>query len=292
MSEDLQAGDEGPGGEGPGRSGDGQPWWRADTAGDPSPLLGPEGMAAVGSVADEALKLYSVVKQRLEAAGVTGATVRSAMDALAAGGASAVGSPAAAQAGAGLAGLWSSVGPAVIRSVEEIAGTAASAAGTLAHQAAGAQEDRLAAPVAGPTGSAGEAEGRADPEPGPDPQQGVDDLTDRVLPGQAAACGYCPVCQAIALFRSVPMGTWQRLGAAVVDAADAAPAGDWRPGTAQRSDVVAVHDSTSRSAATDPVTALLDDILPAGPTGPDDPDEPHEDHDGDGADAGPHGGVS
>ena len=43
-----------------------------------------------------------------------------------------------------------------------------------------------------------------------------------VQPGEAAACAYCPICQAIALFRSVPMTTWQRLAASVVEVADAA----------------------------------------------------------------------
>jgi hypothetical protein len=214
------------------------PWWRSDSPLDPAALLGPDGMAAVGSVADEAFKLYAVVKQRLEASGVNGAAVRAAVESIAVEG---LGPERPAGAAAG---LFASVAPVVLKTFEGLAATAAGAS-------------RPA-----PQGSSAQDQPDLDDEPpSPDAGSSAADGSHRVLPGQAAACGYCPMCQAIALFRTVPMATWQRLGSAVVEAADSAVPGDWTARPPRRTEVV-VHTGP-QPAGDDPVDALLADLGPA-----------------------------
>lgn len=153
-----------------------RPWWYGGAEGlpDVESLLGPDGMEAVGGVAEEALKLFVVLRDRVSETGLA--------------------NPPAAAPGA--AGGWGAVvgqlASGAVRAVNEFAAAAASeqSSGAWAAATAPAASDHTSAQA--------------------------------VLPGQAAACSYCPVCQAIALFRSVPMSTWQRLAATVVDVADAA----------------------------------------------------------------------
>ena len=155
-----------------------RPWWHGTAEGMPDveALLGEEGMAAVGTVADEALKLFVVLRQRFSTP-PTG---------------DAVGADSGAQPSAGAP--W-----------EDLLGQlAAGAVRTVNDLAAGAQAVGAAVPQ-----DSGEAQ----------PAESAERL---VQPGEAAACAYCPICQAIALFRSVPMTTWQRLATSVVEVADAA----------------------------------------------------------------------
>jgi hypothetical protein len=243
----------GAGPDGPAEGGRGGRWWLEDPVGDARDILGPEGMAAVGSVADEALKLYAVLKQQFEASGVDGASVRAAVES-AAGTAASVAS-SQTQPGGAFAGLLGAVGPMVMKSVEQFAAAAATA---------------RAPSVAAPEEQHG-AHDRA--EEAPDTGEGSG---SRALPGQAAACGYCPICQAIAMFRTVPMSTWHRLGAAVVDAADASmPEGGLRP-AGQRRDVV-VHQGRAAGDAQDPVEGLLDglDLDPRTDAAPDSLESEH-----------------
>ena len=145
-------------------------WWHgASGLPDMDALLGPEGMAAVGDVADEALKLFVLLRERFAATGD---------EAAAAAGSAAAASPWQAMLG--------QVAQGALRTVQEMA------AGTA-------------------NGFPGSSVG---------PQETA--ATPLIAPGEAAACSYCPVCQAIALFRSVPMSTWQRLATSVVEVADAA----------------------------------------------------------------------
>jgi hypothetical protein len=152
----------------------GQAWWRTGADGRPpvEELLGPEGMAAVGGVADEALKLFVVLKDRFAMPPLSGVP-------------SAGGGVPDASAWASLLGQGAT---AAMRAVAELA------AGSTAGPAGGPFED-------GPE----HAEAGAG-----------------IAVGHAEACAYCPVCQGIALFRSVPMSTWQRLAGSIVEVADAA----------------------------------------------------------------------
>lgn len=80
-------------------------------------------------------------------------------------------------------------------------------------------------------------------------------------PGSAAACAYCPICQGIALIRSVPMETWQRLAAAVVDVADSASQSDAPWSTAPTGDPVVFNpgaEPTPRYESVDDFLASLD----------------------------------
>lgn len=152
------------------------PWWYGGGQGMPDveSLLGPEGMQAVGGVAEEALKLFVVLRDRVNESGL-------ATPPPAAGGWGAVAGQLAAGA---------------VRAVNEFAASAGQAAPSPAQD--------------GTWQTPGAHAGQPHSVP---PQQ--------VLPGQGAACAYCPFCQAIALFRSVPMSAWQRLATSVVEVADA-----------------------------------------------------------------------
>jgi hypothetical protein len=156
-----------------------QPWWHgaADGMPDIEALLGEEGMAAVGTVADEALKLFVVMRERFAAP------------------------PAGDAAGAAEPGSQPVGGSPWEEMLGQLAAGAVRAVNDLA---AGAQAMGAAA---------------QEDASGPQPEESSEPM---VQPGEAAACAYCPVCQAIALFRSVPMTTWQRLAASVVEVADAA----------------------------------------------------------------------
>jgi hypothetical protein len=160
-----------------------QPWWHGTAEGMPDieALLGQEGMTAVGTVADEALKLFVVLRERF--------TTPPAGDAVG------EGPEAGPSAGAPWEDLLGQLAAGALRTVNDLA--------------AGAQAVGAAAP---------QDTGAAQPED----SSGAQSEERLVQPGDAAACAYCPVCQAIALFRSVPMTTWQRLAASVVEVADAA----------------------------------------------------------------------
>ena len=82
-----------------------------------------------------------------------------------------------------------------------------------------------------------------------------------IAPGDAAACSYCPVCQAIALFRSVPMSTWQRLAQSVIEVADAAR--DYA-GRAQGPEVVTVEPYSPANQSGNPVDDFLRSLDDAG----------------------------
>ncbi len=155
-----------------------QPWWHGTPGGLPDieAMIGEEGMAAVGTVADEALKLFVVLRERFA---VPQTDV--AQDA----------GPAEQQpVGRPWEDMLGQLAAGAVRAVNEFAAGAA--------------------PVEGP------------PSQAPGTAQSGEPAETVVQPGEAAACAYCPICQAIALFRSVPMTTWQRLAASVVEVADAA----------------------------------------------------------------------
>jgi hypothetical protein len=134
-------------------------------------------MAAVGNVADEALKLFVVVRERFSVPPQTDAPEDS--------------EPASQQpVGRPWEDMLGQLAAGAVRAVNELAAGATSADG--------------------PTPQA------------PGTSLGGERAETVVQPGEAAACAYCPICQAIALFRSVPMTTWQRLAASVVEVADAA----------------------------------------------------------------------
>lgn len=171
------------------------PWWQggSDAMPDIEALLGPDAMAAVGGVAEEALKLFVVLRERVaepppEPTSETG--------------------PAEAGAEPPWAGLLSQLASGAVSAVNELA-TAAQ------------QQDWTVL-----QGLSGESRQPTEHPP--------------VAPGDAAACAYCPLCQAISIFRSVPMDTWQRLAASVVDVADAAR--DFTGPTAPDGPVVVVPD--------------------------------------------------
>ncbi len=157
------------------------PWWHSGAEGLPDieALLGPDAMEAVGDVAEEALKLFVVLRDRFGAA---------------------PGEPGIQPEG-GAAPAWSAMlgqlASGAVKAVNDVAAAAMDSQSPLragAGHAAGHQTDR----------------------------QGVSGEAQPVLPGEAAACAYCPVCQAIAMFRTVPMSTWHRLAASIVEVADAA----------------------------------------------------------------------
>ncbi len=171
----------------------GRPWWHAgsDAMPDVEALLGPEGMAAVGSAADEALKLFVVLRDRVvDAAGRQPAAQGSAQ------------TDAQPEAGVPWADLLGQLASGAVQAVQDVAGAASAG---------------RPGPFASRSDDRPPAEDRAEGE-----EQSDGDGQFTVLPGQAAACSYCPVCQAIALFRSVPISTWQRLATSVVEVADAA----------------------------------------------------------------------
>jgi len=177
------------------------PWWHGGAGlPDVDALLGPEGMAAVGDVADEALKLFVLLRDRF---------------------AEGPGDASAAEApGTPWQALLGQVAQGALRTVQEMA------AGTS-------------------SGFPGYAPGSEQVAP-----------ESVVAPGEAAACSYCPVCQAIALFRSVPMSTWQRLATSVVEVADAAR--DFASTRGQDGfHVVAVEPVAPQAGA----TATVDDFL-------------------------------
>jgi hypothetical protein len=158
-----------------------RPWWNggADGLPDVEAILGPEGMQAVGGVAEEALKLFVVLRDR------AADTVASAADARGT-------VPGGGEGLQGTAGGWGAL------------------LGQLASGAVQAVTEFAAA--AGP----GE-HGPAPSDQGPSDSAAV---SGQVKPGDAAACAYCPICQAIALFRAVPTGTWQRLAGTIVEVAE------------------------------------------------------------------------
>jgi hypothetical protein len=163
-----------------------QPWWHGTAEGMPDieALLGEEGMAAVGTVADEALRLFVVLRERF--------TTPPAGEA--------VGAQPGARPSAGTPweDLLGQLAAGAVRTVNELA-AGAQAVGAAAPHDTGEEQST----------NNGGAQQAAPGEP-------------VVQPGEAAACAYCPICQAIALFRSVPMTTWQRLASSVVEVADAA----------------------------------------------------------------------
>jgi hypothetical protein len=160
------------GGDGPGEA---RPWWNGGSEGlpDVEAILGPEGMQAVGGVAEEALKLFVVLRERA-AETVAGGTSTGGE-----------GQPGPA---AGWGALLGQLASGAVQAVTEFA----AAAGQSEH---------------GPT------------QPGPDPAEPAAG-SGQVKPGDAAACSFCPICQAIALFRAVPAGTWQRLAGSIVEVAE------------------------------------------------------------------------
>lgn len=190
-----------------------RPWWFGGVEGlpDVESLLGPEGMEAVGGVAEEALKLFVVLRDRAGAAGV-GPTA------------------AAALSSGGQAGGWGTV------------------LGNLAAGAVNAVSEFAAAQQATPTSGQGGAQSAPSNAPGL--------AHGAVAPGQAAACSYCPVCQLIAVFRSVPMSTWQRLATSVVEAADAAR--DFASAAGSAPHVVVTPDPRPSSGG--PVAQFLDGL--------------------------------
>lgn len=205
-----------------GREEPAQPWWHstADGVPDLEGLLGEEGMAAVGSVADEALKFFFVMRERF----VTPQETQSQQ-------------PASAPAG-GWEQLFGQLATGAVRMVNDLA--------------AGAVEAGVAAANERPHS------GSADPS---DPL---------VQPGDAEACSYCPLCQAIALFRSVPMSTWQRLAASVVEVADAAR--DAATAATEQAPVVVTPTKPTSGSEPTTVSDLLADL--AAPTEPVAPDAP------------------
>jgi len=172
--------------ETPGSAGEGRPWWHggAEAMPDVEAIIGPEGMAAVGSAADEALKLFVVLRDRFVTATQSDAGP----------------GPDAGREQAGGESPWGAL-------LGQFAAGAVKAVGEIASAATQQGPRSGSATPSGSGAGPGEAEDAADWP---------------VLPGEAAACSYCPICQAIALFRSVPMTTWQRLAASVVEVADAA----------------------------------------------------------------------
>lgn len=178
--------------------GGGRPWWYGGAEGlpDVESLLGAEGMEAVGGVAEEALKLFVVLRDRVNESGIA--------------------APPAAAGGWGA--VMGQLASGAVRAVNDLAA---------ASQQSGAWQAEPAAPPS--------------------------EAPNTVAPGQAASCAYCPICQAIALFRSVPMPTWQRLAASVVDAADAAR--DAAAASAAPAPVV-----VAAPAGDDPVETFLGDF--------------------------------
>lgn len=171
------------------------PWWQDAAEGLPDidALLGEEGMEAVGTVADEALKLFVVLRERFVEAGTP--------------------QPDARAESAAPATPWAAV-------LGHLAATAVQAVNDLAASAGQARGPLPTAPLTGFDSTPAEGEGGAGAgSAAPGAGAGGEPV---VLPGEAAACSYCPICQAIALFRSVPMSTWQRLAASIVEVADAA----------------------------------------------------------------------
>jgi hypothetical protein len=183
------------------------PWWQDAAEGLPDldALLGEEGMEAVGTVADEALKLFVVLRERFVEAGTPQSDASAESAAPATPWASVLGQLAAT----------------AIQAVNDLAASAGQAVGPLPtaplkgfdSNAAEGERGADEGPAGAGAGSAGA--GRAAPMAGTAGEPVV-------LPGEAAACSYCPICQAISLFRSVPMSTWQRLAASIVEVADAA----------------------------------------------------------------------
>lgn len=184
-----------------------QPWWHESGGNLPDldALLGADGAEAVGNVADEALKLFLVMRDKWATTGEAAA-------------------PEAPQASP-WDGLIQQFGATAIKAVEGFAATV------------GEVRDTAVAPTSAPD-QAGAAE-----------------------PGESAACAYCPICQGIALFRSVPMDTWQRLAAAVVDFADSATqpdAGSQPPAAADPVVLDPKPKSTARYESVDDFLASLD----------------------------------
>lgn len=198
---------------------EGQPWWhgRAGSPPDIEALLGPEAMSAVGGVADEALKLFVVIRDRF-------GTV-----------------PGAAVPGAD---------PDQPRP-DAVPSPLATMLGQLASGAMHAAQDLMSA-----------AQPR-DGAPGADSDEPAA-ATPVVAPGEAAACSYCPICQAIALFRSVPMSTWQRMAQSVIEVADAAR--DYA-GRAQENGAVTVEPYTPQGGSADAVGDFLRSIDEPGDDG-------------------------
>jgi hypothetical protein len=198
-------------------SGDGQsaqrPWWNggADGLPDVEALLGPEGMQAVGGVAEEALKLFVVLRDRA-ADSVASSAVAS-------------GTAPGGEGWQGAAGGWGAL------------------LGQLASGAVQAVTEFAA------------AAGQGEHGPAPTDRDTSDSaaVSGQVKPGDAAACAYCPICQAIALFRAVPTGTWQRLAGTIVEVAETF--GDEQRGSSART--VHVTAEGAASPGGDPVGEFL-----------------------------------
>ncbi len=201
---------------------EGQPWWhgRAGSPPDIEALLGPEAMSAVGGVADEALKLFVVIRDRFGTLPGTGEGL--------------------------VAGDPDQPAPDAVPS------PLATMLGQLASGAMHAVQD-LAAAAAQPRDGA----------PGADSHEPAA-ATPGVAPGEAAACSYCPVCQAIALFRTVPMSTWQRLAQSVIEVADAAR--DYA-GRTPENGAVTVEPYTPQDGSVDAVGDFLRSIDEPGDDG-------------------------
>lgn len=201
------------------------PWWHGAAAGLPDidALLGEEGMEAVGSAADEALKLFVVLRDRFVEAGAQ--------------------APATGAEPAAPEPPWATIlgqlAATAVKAVNDLASSASQALGPLPGAPPGTGGGRPS-----PPGSRDDSPGAGAGPAGPGVDVGGETV---VLPGQAAACSYCPVCQAIALFRSVPMSTWQRLATSVVEVADAAR--EFTGSTSQHAHPVVVTPRTAPAAS-------------------------------------------
>lgn len=168
----------------------------------------------LGTAAEEAAKLFAVLGERLaDAQGAAGA---------------------APDAASGLSALGSMIGPLVRGAMDALADSTEAGerispfdlAQGWQGAGAGQQWADLAQNAARAAGFAAEPERSGDDpeEPsvgGATPGSESADEDEVVPPGQAAACSYCPICQAIAAVRTVPPQTWERFGAAVLDLAEA-----------------------------------------------------------------------
>ena len=193
-------------------------------------LLGPEAAETIGTVAEEALKLFAVARDRF---GEALADAEAGHNQSA--GPNDDAGPGAAAAP--WAGLLSQLAAGAVKAVEDFA--------------AAAQEDRAesrAPEAAGEPAGTGDAQGKATGlgSTGEAPS-GAASESGSVQPGEAAACSYCPICQGIALVRSVPTETWQRLAVSVVEMADAAR------NVADAAESVVDQQPGGRSAPTDVV---------------------------------------
>ena len=193
-------------------------------------LLGPDAAETIGTVAEEALRLFAVARDRFgealaaaeEEPGTAAEQVSGeAADPSAPGESGVAASP--------WAGLMAQFAAGAVKAVEDFASSAQrdwmpSESG----EPVGHTHPVSSRGVPGDDGHDGRKSGEEEPgdggwgRPGSDRPGSDRGDTGHVRPGEAAACSYCPICQGIALVRSVPPGTWQRLAVSVVELADAA----------------------------------------------------------------------